>query len=89
MFDHQKTLTALPPGSSSAPATRRLIAGYVAEISERRQQLLADRALYRDKLDSLRELDPLEFTGLPKLYRAHLAQIEALLEEFDTPAEHP
>jgi len=86
MRDHTKLITAQPPGSTCAPATRRLIEGYAAEIAARRTQLLEDRALYRLKLDDLRELDPTDFTGLTKLYRAHLGQIELLLKEFDRPA---
>lgn len=86
MPNHQKIIAALPPGSSCAPATRRLIEGYAAEIAARRAQLLEDRALYRAKLDDLRDLDPSDFTGLTKLYRAHLGQIEWLLKEFDRPA---
>lgn len=86
MNDHNKIISDLPPGSSSAPATRRLIEGYAAEIAARRQQLLDDRALYRVKLDDLYELDPSDFTGLTKLYRAHLAQIELLLKEFERAA---
>ncbi|MBK8960664.1 MAG: hypothetical protein IPM80_20145 [Proteobacteria bacterium] len=86
MRNHQKVISSLPPGSSSAPATRRLIEGYATEIAARRQQLLDDRALYRGKLEDLRDLDPADFTGLTKLYRAHLTQIELLLKEFDRPA---
>lgn len=89
MIDHNKIITALPPGSSCAPATRRLIEGYAAEIAARRAQLLEDRALYGGKLDDLRELDPADFTGLTKLYRAHLSQIELLLKEFDRPVDAP
>ena len=81
MYDQHKQL---PPGSSTAPATQRLIEGYAAEIAARHAQLVEDRALYQGKLADLGELDPLDFTGLAKLYRAHLVQIEALLKEFDT-----
>ena len=87
MIDQQKFIKTRPPGSNLAPATRRLIEGYAEELAARHQQLLADRALYRAKLDCLAELDPGEFTGLPKLYRAHLIQIEALLKEFEPRAE--
>ncbi len=86
MTDHNRIITARPPGSSCAPATRRLIEGYAAEIAARREQLLDDHALYSIKLNDLRELDPANFTGLSKLYRAHLSQIELLLKEFDRPA---
>ena len=36
MIEHNSIITALPPGSSCAPATRRLIEGYAAEIAARR-----------------------------------------------------
>ena len=86
MIEHNSIITALPPGSSCAPATRRLIEGYAAEIAARREQLIEDSALYQVKLDDLRELDPDDFTGLSKLYHVHLSQIEQLLKEFDHPA---
>ena len=35
MIEHNSIITALPPGSSCAPATRRLIEGYAAEIAAR------------------------------------------------------
>ena len=87
MRNLNKLIIAQPPGSTCAPATRRLIEGYALEIAARRAQLLEDRVLYRSKLDDLGELDPSDFTGLTKLYRAHLSQIELLLKEFDRPAK--
>ena len=87
MIDQRKFISGRPPGSSLAPAIRRLIAGYVDELAARRQQLLADRALYRIKLDYLAEVDPREFTGLTKLYRAHLVQIDVLLKAFEPDVE--
>ena len=65
------------------PATQRLIESYAAEIQFRRNQLLDDLAIYEGKLRDLDQLDPLDFTGLGKLYRSPITQIEALLTEFD------
>ena len=65
------------------PATQRLIDSYATEIQFRRNQLLDDLAIYESKLRDLDQLDPLDFTGLGKLYRAHVTQIETLLTEFD------
>ena len=83
MINQQKLIITKPSRSKLAPITRGLIESYVEELAARRQELLADRALYRVKLDCLAELDPAEFTGLGKLYRAHLVQIDALLREFE------
>jgi hypothetical protein len=83
MIDQQNFVSTQAPSSYLAPATRRLLEGYVEELAARHQQLLADRAFYRTKLKHLAKLDPREFTGLGKLYRAHLVQIEALLKEFE------
>ncbi|MGE0482714.1 MAG: hypothetical protein AB7Q81_01095 [Gammaproteobacteria bacterium] len=59
----------------------RLVAAYTVELDARREALLADRAGYVSKLGDLASLDPLDFTGLAHLYREHLRQIDALLEE--------
>jgi hypothetical protein len=59
-----------------------LVASYTEELEARRQQLCEDHGFYRTKLADLAKLDPLDFTGLAKLYRAHVSHIEALLAEF-------
>lgn len=65
-------------------ATRLLIADYENELHERRSQLLDDLAVYEGKVRDLDELDPLDFTGLGKLYRSHIDEIKELLKEFDS-----
>lgn len=82
MSDPREKLALRLAGSMSQPS-RNLVDGYVAELAARRLQLVDDLALYRAKLVDLEQLDPLDFTGLGKLYRAHVMHIEALLEEFD------
>ncbi len=72
------------PLHEAAPATQLLIHDYETELDERRSQLLDDLAVYEGKVRDLEELDPLDFTGLGKLYRSHVAQIEELLKEFDS-----
>ena len=67
--------------------TQALIDGYTRELEARRESLLDDVAIYRLKLHDLNELDPLDFTGLGKLYRSHIAHAEALLNEFDLAGE--
>lgn len=75
--------TQLALYESVSPATQLLIDDYQTEIDERRNQLLDDLAIYESRVRDLDELDPLDFTGLGKLYRAHVAQIEELLKGFD------
>ncbi len=76
--------TPSTPLHEAVPATQLLIHDYEAELHERRSQLLDDLAVYEGKVRDLEELDPLDFTGLGKLYRSHVAQIEELLKEFDS-----
>lgn len=59
-----------------------LVDGYAAEIAARQAQLQDDLGLYTAKLGDLKQLDPLDFTGLGKLYSSHVEHIEALLGEF-------
>lgn len=82
MSDPREKLT-LQLATESAQPSRSLVDGYAAELAARRLQLIDDLALYRSKLVDLNQLDPLDFTGLGKLYRAHVAHIAALLDEFD------
>ena len=56
------------------------------KVVELGNQLLDDLAIYESRVRDLDELDPLDFTGLGKLYRAHVAQIEELLKGFDDDA---
>jgi hypothetical protein len=74
---------ALQIVTDTAQPQQTLVDGYAAELDARRAQLREDLAHYRAKLRDLNQLDPLDFTGLAKLYRAHVAHIEALLDEFD------
>ncbi len=68
--------------TASTANNQNLVDGYAAEIAARYAQLEADLSLYTAKLGDLKQLDPLDFTGLAKLYRTHVEHIEALLQEF-------
>lgn len=70
--------------ASPALALQQTVAAYDAEIQARREQLADDLAIYRGKLQDLKKLDPLDFTGLQHLYTAHVQQIESLLDEFNS-----
>ena len=67
-------------------ALAHLVDAYAAELEARRVQLQADLDDYQRKLVDLSELDPLDFTGLTKLYSEHVRQIESLLLELQDSA---
>jgi hypothetical protein len=56
-----------------------MVAKCAQQIQERRQQLSDDLAYYEAKLGELTSLDPLDFTGLGKIYRGHVERIRTLL----------
>ena len=80
----------MPIRQTTAPATpvtgslQRTVAAYTAELAARREQLEDDLAIYQGKLRDLKQLDPLDFTGLQHLYTAHVKHIDMLLKEFDS-----
>jgi hypothetical protein len=67
----------------------QLILVYAAELAARRTELLTNRATYARKLNELAALDPFDTTGLAGLYREHVRQIDALLDEFCDVGEAP
>ena len=83
MRDHLSELQLETVETIPTHSAQHLVNGYAAEIRERRDQLLDDLAIYESKLRDTDHLDPLDFTGLGKLYRGHVIQIRNLLEEFD------
>ena len=83
MRDHLSELQLETVETRPTRSAQHLVNGYGAEIRERRDQLLNDLAIYESKLRDIDQLDPLDFTGLGKLYRSHVIQIRNLLKEFD------
>lgn len=75
--------------SDAHHALTHLIDAYAGELAARRRLLLDDRAGYRHKLADVAALDPLDFTGLARLYGEHLRHIELLLAELDPPGALP
>jgi hypothetical protein len=49
------------------------------ELGERRRQLCDDLEYFELKLKELDKLDPLDFTGLSKIYVKHAGNIRSLL----------
>ncbi|TDJ63089.1 MAG: hypothetical protein E2O35_10970 [Proteobacteria bacterium] len=60
-----------------------IVAQYSVEIDERRQQLNAELLEFETKLHDLEQLDPLDFSGLGKVYRGHAAHLRALIDGID------
>ncbi len=87
MFDDTKPQLRLVADNTDAiaPLIDR-VARYAAEIDERRRQLTQELAHFETKLRDLSQLDPLDFTGLGKVYGEHANHIRRLLEEFDREA---
>ena len=57
-----------------------LVARYDEQIEFRREQLEDDLAFFRGKLDELTEIDPLDYTGLQKIYGEHEQRLQRLLD---------
>ena len=83
MRDQLSELQLETVDTSPTRSAQHLVNAYAAEIRERRDQLLDDLAIYESKLRDIDQLDPLDFTGLGKLYRGHVILIRNLLKEFD------
>ena len=84
-FDAEEKLraVAVQPAPTGDTTARHLVESYTAEIEARRGQLLDDLVIYQGKVRDLEQLDPLDFTGLGRLYRTHVNQIEELLHQFN------
>ena len=85
MLQHETQLQTHTPDRVAPLAT--LVSVYSQELAERRSKLEHDLAYYRGKLAELERLDPLDFTGLKRLYTTHVEQTSYLLDLIDTPVE--
>lgn len=85
MLLREPQLQSHTPDRAAPLAT--LVAAYSQELAERRSKLEHDLASYTGKLAELERLDPLDFTGLKRLYTTHLEQTRYLLDLLDTPVE--
>ena len=56
---------------------------YCQEIHERRRRLTEDLGYFEAKIADLEQLDPLDFTGLKKIYQDHAGHIRGLIAEID------
>ena len=72
--------------SDQRASLNKLVDGYASEIEARRSHLLDDISIYQGKLRELTQLDPLDFTGLQRMYASHISHIEQLLSGFDDAA---
>jgi hypothetical protein len=84
MLDDNEIRLQLVVDDTQAPTPLAdIVRQYADEIDQRRRQLCDDLADYESKLEDLRQLDPLDFTGLAKIYRGHTSHIRKLLNAID------
>jgi len=84
MFDDTKpTLRLVADNTGAIAPLVDMVAHYAAEIDERRNQLSQELEHFESKLRDLVQLDPMDFTGLTKVYREHASHIRRLLSEFE------
>ncbi len=61
-------------------ALANLVRIYAQQIDDRRAQLEHDLAYYHSKLAELAQIDPLDFTGLKRIYTSHAERTRGLLD---------
>jgi hypothetical protein len=84
MLDENETYLQLVADNTEAIAPLTdMVAHYAYEIGQRRQRLSDDLAYFESKLQDLGQLDPLDFTGLAKIYCEHASHIRGLLAEIE------
>jgi hypothetical protein len=84
MLDEKRMhLRLVADNSKSTAPLADMVAFYAEEIDERRRQLSDDLEYFKAKLTDLDQLDPLDFTGLGKMYRDHASHIRTLLASID------
>lgn len=74
----EPSLSLVVDNAESAPL-EQLIERYTAQINAHHDQLLGDLEYVRTQLHALETIDPLDNTGLGKIYRRHAKRIDSLL----------
>ena len=69
--------------SNALAPLENLLDEYAGEIETQRIQLMDDLQYFQTKLGELEMLDPLDFTGLGKVYREHAQRIDGLLNDMN------
>lgn len=67
--------------SNNLAPLENLLDEYAGEIETQRAQLIDDLEYFQAKLRELETLDPLDFTGLAKVYREHEQRIGEILAD--------
>ncbi len=67
--------------SNNLAPLENLLDEYAGEIETQRAQLIDDLEYFQAKLRELETLDPLDFTGLGKVYREHEQRIGEILAD--------
>ncbi len=84
MLDENETYLQLVADNTEAiTPLANVVAHYAYEFDQGRQRLSDDLAYFESKLRDLAQLDPLDFTGLAKIYCEHASHIRRLLAEIE------
>lgn len=85
MLDEKKEthLQVVADNTETIAPFAEMVAYYAHEIDERHRQLHEDLNYFESKLRDLEQLDPLDFTGLAKIYRGHASHIRGLIAAID------
>ncbi len=75
--------SAMPADPDAVGSLARVVSLYAQRIDDRRIQLARDLIFYRGKLAELDQIDPLDFTGLKRIYNNHVHRTSALLHSLD------
>lgn len=67
------------PEARPMVALANLVRIYEQQIDDRKVQLQHDLAYYQAKLGELDKIDPLDFTGLKRIYSSHVERTRGLL----------
>ena len=81
--ENETTLQLVTDNTQTIAPLADMVAHYAYEIDQRRQRLGDDLAYFESKLQDLGQLDPLDFTGLAKIYCVHASHIRGLLAEIE------
>lgn len=81
--ENESGLQLVVDDGQATTSLAHIVRQYADEIDQRRRQLCDDLGDFESKLRDLEQLDPLDFTGLAKVYRGHTSHIRGLLDAID------
>lgn len=79
----QTAVPALRSEATPSSPLSRVVDLYAQRIDEHRLQLEQDLRFYQGKLGELAKIDPLDFTGLKRIYSNHCRRTRELLDSLE------